>query len=170
LYYYYSVSGPTDTFVPVKITGAETASASGDYASIADITYGNGGLDTLGIGSGSLVIETVPSDPGISGPAAANLDTTYDVLTNTKLTIILEASTQIVENTGVGGQGEADADPRLSLSPASLAAGDFITLSPNIAGGVPEPSSWAMMLVGFGGLGAAIRGARGKRSWARASV
>ncbi|HEX4179548.1 MAG TPA: PEPxxWA-CTERM sorting domain-containing protein [Caulobacteraceae bacterium] len=30
------------------------------------------------------------------------------------------------------------------------------------AGGVPEPATWAMMLVGFGGLGAAIRSRRGR--------
>jgi len=29
-----------------------------------------------------------------------------------------------------------------------------------ITGGVPEPATWAMMLMGFGGLGAAMRGAR----------
>lgn len=34
---------------------------------------------------------------------------------------------------------------------------DNVSLS---ATGVPEPASWALMLVGFGGLGAAIRGAR----------
>ncbi|THD53370.1 MAG: PEP-CTERM sorting domain-containing protein [Phenylobacterium sp.] len=27
-------------------------------------------------------------------------------------------------------------------------------------GAVPEPASWALMLVGFGGLGAALRGSR----------
>jgi hypothetical protein len=31
-------------------------------------------------------------------------------------------------------------------------------------GGVPEPATWAMMLVGFGGLGAAMRGARRKQA------
>jgi hypothetical protein len=31
-------------------------------------------------------------------------------------------------------------------------------------GGVPEPATWAMMLIGFGGLGASLRGARRKAS------
>jgi hypothetical protein len=31
------------------------------------------------------------------------------------------------------------------------------------AGGVPEPTTWALMLIGFGGLGAAMRASRGKR-------
>ncbi|THD63455.1 PEPxxWA-CTERM sorting domain-containing protein [Phenylobacterium sp.] len=34
------------------------------------------------------------------------------------------------------------------------------------AGGVPEPASWALMLVGFGGLGAALRGSRRKQAHA----
>jgi hypothetical protein len=33
----------------------------------------------------------------------------------------------------------------------------------NIAASVPEPSTWAMMLVGFGGLGAAMRSSRRKQ-------
>ena len=33
--------------------------------------------------------------------------------------------------------------------------------SPSAAGGVPEPSSWAMMLLGFLGIGAAVRRRRG---------
>lgn len=35
-------------------------------------------------------------------------------------------------------------------------------------GGVPEPTSWALMLVGFGGLGAALRGSRRKPALAAA--
>jgi hypothetical protein len=46
------------------------------------------------------------------------------------------------------------------------AVGDGINIDPIIdnvsVAGVPEPASWAMMLVGFGGLGAAMRSARRK--------
>ena len=34
---------------------------------------------------------------------------------------------------------------------------DDITFGSDIAGGVPEPSTWAIMLIGFFGLGAAMR-------------
>jgi hypothetical protein len=33
-----------------------------------------------------------------------------------------------------------------------------------LAGSVPEPTSWALMILGFGGAGAALRGKRGRRS------
>jgi hypothetical protein len=35
-----------------------------------------------------------------------------------------------------------------------------------ITGGVPEPATWAMMLMGFGGLGGAMRGARRRQALA----
>jgi len=38
--------------------------------------------------------------------------------------------------------------------------GNFSVNSLNIAGVIPEPATWALMLVGFGGLGAALRSRR----------
>lgn len=48
----------------------------------------------------------------------------------------------------------------LNLSDYSLSVGGVsapLTAGGNGAGGVPEPAAWAMMLLGFGGIGAAIR-------------
>ena len=36
------------------------------------------------------------------------------------------------------------------------------TFTPSLAGAVPEPANWALMIVGFGAVGAAMRGARRK--------
>jgi hypothetical protein len=44
----------------------------------------------------------------------------------------------------------AEIDPRFS---ASASYGGQFVFSPGITGGVPEPSTWAMMLIGFAGLG-----------------
>jgi hypothetical protein len=36
------------------------------------------------------------------------------------------------------------------------------TFTPSLGGAVPEPANWALMIVGLGGVGAAVRGARRK--------
>jgi hypothetical protein len=41
-----------------------------------------------------------------------------------------------------------------------------VTLGSNTAGGTPEPATWAMMLLGFGGMGAAMRSARRRKALA----
>ena len=59
-------------------------------------------------------------------------------------------------------------------APYSLTAAYVITTGPNTAwspeilifGVVPEPSTWAMMLIGFAGLGFAFRHSRRKASMA----
>ena len=53
------------------------------------------------------------------------------------------SATQTLRFLAVGGPG--------GLPP--IAAIDNVSLT----GGVPEPAAWALMLVGFGGLGAALR-------------
>jgi hypothetical protein len=47
---------------------------------------------------------------------------------------------------------------------ANYIAFDNVTLGSSTAGGVPEPATWAMMLMGFGGLGAALRSTRRKQA------
>jgi hypothetical protein len=47
-------------------------------------------------------------------------------------------------------------DPVIEVDPNDPNAADFIVLtSPGIGNAVPEPTTWAMMLVGFAGLGIA---------------
>lgn len=46
----------------------------------------------------------------------------------------------------------------------SDANGNADSLTLNIAGGVPEPAAWALMLLGMGGLGAVLRARRDNRS------
>ena len=47
---------------------------------------------------------------------------------------------------------------------ANFIAFDDITLGSSTAGGPPEPATWAMMLMGFGGMGAAMRSARRRKA------
>jgi hypothetical protein len=47
-------------------------------------------------------------------------------------------------------------DPFLTIAPGTPNAGDYsIVYGPGIQSSVPEPSTWAMMLLGFAGLGLA---------------
>jgi hypothetical protein len=56
------------------------------------------------------------------------------------------------------GTGMASVDPMIDVP-----EGYTLELSPGIsAGGVPEPATWATMLVGFGAMGAALRRRRAK--------
>ena len=62
-------------------------------------------------------------------------------------------------------QSNLDFSPTIAFTPAAgdyYVEVDFIAKSGEVAGGtltagVPEPASWAMMLVGFGALGVALR-------------
>ena len=61
-------------------------------------------------------------------------------------------------NTGVDAAGgntslyASISDPETIVTPA-YASNYSITYSPEVYGAVPEPSTWAMMLLGFAGLG-----------------
>lgn len=63
------------------------------------------------------------------------------------------------------GSYSAYADPLITIDPGFLAQnpGYSLVFSPNLLSSVPEPSAWALMLVGFGGLGAAMRSSRRRR-------
>lgn len=81
--------------------------------------------------------------------------------------------------------GTAYVDPLFELDPAwaaanpALASQISISLSsgitngygvPAVGGGVPEPASWAMLLLGLGGMGAVLRGSRRKLAGAVAAA
>ncbi|THD50568.1 MAG: PEP-CTERM sorting domain-containing protein [Phenylobacterium sp.] len=73
------------------------------------------------------------------------------------------------------GDAVASADPFIGVDPIGLNPDIYsIQLSDGISnalpGGVPEPGAWTLMLLGFGGLGAALRASRARREAASAAT
>ena len=64
------------------------------------------------------------------------------------------------DNLGVPGYAGGSGKLITRIDGFSVAQHDSAGFVINSAGGVPEPSAWAMMLVGFGGLGIAMRSRR----------
>ena len=69
---------------------------------------------------------------------------------------------------GPSGHGQASIDPYITIDPSTPNASLYtLVFSPGIGNGppsapaVPEPSTWAMILLGFAGLAFAGRKARG---------
>jgi len=93
------------------------------------------------------------SAPIAGQPNAPFTDQTVTMTVNSPYTVHLSLQTYAFSPVQV----QVGIDPTFS-APAS-AGGEFI-FSPGVTSGVPEPGIWAMMLVGLGGLGAAMRARR----------
>lgn len=65
---------------------------------------------------------------------------------------------------GLGGYGSIVQNAGTSTNTSNI--GGTFTITPSAMGAVPEPATWAMMLVGFGGIGFAMR----RRSKVRTTV
>lgn len=87
----------------------------------------------------------------------ATYNINFTVETNTVYEILLGAEVNISGNGDIPGSGISYIDPTLTISPNFLSSnpGYQIAFSQGIsqASAVPEPSTWAMMLIGFAGIG-----------------
>jgi hypothetical protein len=114
------------------------------------------------------------------------LSTNFELLDDSPTGVIAEVydnGTQLFSDTLTGpGANESTETPGQSTAfsdTLSLKAGDTLSFAVNndgnflddstgltatISSAVPEPASWALMLVGFGGLGVAMRARRTKRA------
>jgi hypothetical protein len=158
--------------VPPDYTGSITATightgiAEGDFQDIFQFTIGTLGMGVIGTGSGSL---TTTVD--ISGfQLSPDLDIT-SVLVNGMAAIetLRDIDGNVCTTEGVGTCGATET---FALSNVPITGGQLNTITVTgvsrgngsyggnltfTPGAVPEPAAWAMMLVGFAGIGFQLR-------------
>jgi hypothetical protein len=96
------------------------------------------------------------NETSCANPSDATVSSSVTVMANTDDTVD-EYTTVSAED--YNATATATADPIFTLTPAEKMQGYTLVVTPGVANGaVPEPAAWALMLAGFGLLGAAVRG------------
>jgi hypothetical protein len=161
LRYDFEVFGPANGLVPVLInaSGSISESITGYKANAGALT------SYLAIdGDSPLLFEEIvgpsllPADGTFSDSFTVNQ--TYNLEANVVYTVTMQVEEYSDVGSGVeySGSGvlEATVDPTFTIAP-SFANDYTLVFSPGVgnglASGVPELSTWAMMLIGFAGLG-----------------
>jgi hypothetical protein len=182
LIYAFEVLGP-DATAPVQIkslgqftTGAATTTTRFDaFLNMGIEQQDDAGDNILRVLTDTSTLNTfgsiVNSSPDVKGSLATgftggiNENGIYTLLTNTRYLVGLQLAIDMHIN-GFGGSDtfSASLDPTFAIAPGTANSGAYsFIFSDGIGntapggGGVPEPSVWALMLIGFGGLGAALR-------------
>lgn len=169
LSYQFEVVGPADMIVPLSVMADLNASGS-----LPDNATSSSSFDA----AAALMISG--QDVSLDWSACANsaitscigdapVNQVFDLHANTAYTVT-ETTLASAEE---GGSATAFADPYFFLS-ANFSAehpGYSVVVSPGVANapvaGVPEPATWAMLILGFAGVGAGVRRRR-RESFARA--
>jgi len=160
LYFYFQVSGPADTMVPVQVTG--TVSATRPAGSLAElqavISPANGDLLPI---DPMLFVCFGTSDPACnrgSGTDTLTGTLSYEVAANVPQAVFMFAT--VNAQTDATGSFSAWADPTVRVDPGFAGAGSYqLSYSPGVTAAVPEPAAAALWLAGLGvaGLAAARR-------------
>jgi hypothetical protein len=152
--------------VPILITGSYSATASGTGTAFAGIgtasEIGLRGSAGFAVGGEFTCSPTlVPSGCG-SGAFALSASADDSPLNDHTFSIFIEATGSLNGSLGPVGSFSAFVDPQVSIDCAKATFADCsaysLVVAPDsftTASGVPEPSTWALMLIGFAGLGVA---------------
>jgi hypothetical protein len=153
----YEVVGPlgSTAMVPLLFTGGVSLSASPAASTFGTINvFNNAGLVAA--------IHTCLNDLTCGSETAPTLtNSPFTIEANTVGGIGMEVYGTVAVNLSLGpiasGSFSATTDPILAIDPTFLAAnpGYSLTFSPGfvVSSGVPEASTWAMLICGFAGLG-----------------
>jgi len=159
LTYYFAVNGPSGASVPVDMIGALSTAASGFNANaeavleLYDSTSGTQVYEALACAATSNVCNGVAS--------SATVSETIDVTSGDAMQVFIQNNAQA----DYVGTATATVDPTFVIDPTYLEAhpGYTLTFGAGVISSAPEPRTWALMLVGLGGLGLALRGAGRRR-------
>jgi hypothetical protein len=157
LQYYFEASGPTGVDVPLILTASGAVSQS-------TVSTGNQAILVADIYGGPQIyyIEACTNSFAVSCDgylSSFSVEAALTVASDTTVSIALTLA--VAANTGVGGRLTDSQygyiDPIITIDPTFALANEFtLEFSPgvgNLEAGVPEPSTSAMLLGGFGGLG-----------------
>jgi hypothetical protein len=161
LQYYVEIFGPSGIApAPVPVTVNTVLSVGG--ATLAGATWTSTAMVSLNGRSISDTASSINNSPSIA-PSTLSFEKTLGLMTDTPYSINLSADVQ-AQSFVVGDAANtvfASVDPTLSVP-----NGYSIFFSDGIGNSVPEPSTWAMMLLGFASLGFMRIGGRARRSFA----
>lgn len=158
LSYQFVISGPAGVSVPILFNAAVGGSQTfGAYDAYLKIGYA---------GSGTLFSQEACSGQGsgIGGSCAEPDPNRTITITNQAINltsnrvVLVDLYAQALTEQSVGSQSNAFVDPYFQIDPSFNRAPEFALLfSPGITqsltAAVPEPSTWAMMIIGLAGLG-----------------
>lgn len=162
------------TFTRVGAGGALASDAAGQAVVVNNGTSnpsyltGTVAVDLFGNTAASYLEFNLPGIPGNPPPAEASSVliealATDGVTALTSGTFNLDGNGQNYFNI-TGTQGSTFGGFRVTLNPADTGVGALqnVRVQTSVAAAVPEPGTWALMLLGFGGVGVSLRRRRSR--------
>ena len=163
-------NGSTITNVGVTFTLDGTISAESGTAEISDLLYfGNGNARVVhtkyGVEYGGGLVTRLFQSGWVSyewGSTTTGLTTFSGIYALTGAAPVVGIGGRLYANAQSGGQSLYNHTSQLGLTLPSgasytSASGTFLSALSGGVGGVPEPATWAMMILGFGFVGSAMR-------------
>lgn len=152
LWYYFVISGPSSNSLSVNVLA--NGSLSSDVGTTSSAMQST---DFLRV-AGSTIVNATSLNGNNNGAFSA-----YRTLTGLSSDVPYFIETNVTAIAHPSGTATAFLDPYLSLDPSLVAQGYSIITSAGIGNSltvnsaVPEPSTWAMMILGFAGVGFTAR-------------
>lgn len=150
----FEVLGPAG-MVPMDFSATGTTKVTGP-GGLADADFNISGTTAKLVACSSSTASDCTGLPSLFSGAVS-----FDVQANQVYTVNLDAHCLAASSLVEGTTCSATLDPMVTVNPSFVDKGLYsLIVSPNVAGVVPEPASWAVMLIGLFGIGALCRRGR----------